>query len=974
MAEPVKHARIRVCVDEEVVKIPLINSTTAEDVCTQLAKKLCIGPVARHLFALKLLNGAKVWCSSSLKLSDISPSSEYEYRLRFKVPNLSRLRKVDIKAFDYYFHQARTDVMNNKIPDISYEKYKWELVGLGVADMYRVMLEKDVDRDTVEADYKKYIPKEVIKHHLFFIKKPIHDSLGKIKREVRHDAWYVKGEYLKQFEDMAPNYPSEEFKALTDEAGILRTILLKVTPFNEEQPGVSYRYDNKKEWFHLCSIDNLCYISVRNDGTVEISRKNGIPSYLKFSSIPLMFSFVSLLDGYYRLMVKWTFNLCKDVATPSLLKLHALKCHGPVGGEFSYAKLEEKRNNTPGCFILRESETRYNTYYLDICTNASAKLTTYRIDKVTDGEYLFHGDNKTYKSLGQLVSAYRSLQDEQAFIILKECLPPSEYDKSPLLLCELEDSTVEDLAPENVVASLLTDTPRCIDARDLLVYKNQKKEGREGISVVYKSVWKLDRRKKVEVAMKILKQEKRDKYLKSNAIVKLFGMTLSSPFAMVMEYLSLGPLDHYLKEHRNDMKPVDLVEAGAYLATALWHLEEHGVIHGNIRCRKLLVAAHDENTFLVRLADPGLHSYSDEDVHWIPPEFFTNFEFAKASVPADVWAFGTTLWEIFAYGESPPGASTLNVIKKYYINDKKLPIPTGCPLDMYKLMLECWDVDMYRRKKPQAIMRDINQILYQVFNSRRTHSYATAFPKLFTQSVENSINNSNLSLFSGATEETYVGYKSDLISLSEDGETGVPANELSSGFSSLSLAGKGPFNSEMPQSGMDEIMSPDFSTILSNFNFATASTSIEGLTSMQGIFELDANCNVVLQGRIGQGFYGEVYKGSLEQDDVEVPQLVAVKKLKANTLGTIQQDFEREISIMKSLKHPNIVEIKGVIQEPEVSLVMEFVQHGSLQSYLKIHKESLKEKHLLKFALDVARGDNCAKLGFRAALSRQFTT
>lgn len=27
-------------------------------------------------------------------------------------------------------------------------------------------------------------------------------------------------------------------------------------------------------------------------------------------------------------------------------------------------------------------------------------------------------------------------------------------------------------------------------------------------------------------------------------------------------------------------------------------------------------------------------------------------------------------------------------------------------------------------------MRDINQILYQVYNSRKTHSYATALPKL----------------------------------------------------------------------------------------------------------------------------------------------------------------------------------------------------------------------------------------------------
>lgn len=30
-------------------------------------------------------------------------------------------------------------------------------------------------------------------------------------------------------------------------------------------------------------------------------------------------------------------------------------------------------------------------------------------------------------------------------------------------------------------------------------------------------------------------------------------------------------------------------------------------------------------------------------------------------------------------------------------------------------------------------MRDINQILYQVYNSRRTHAYATAFPKLFKE-------------------------------------------------------------------------------------------------------------------------------------------------------------------------------------------------------------------------------------------------
>lgn len=73
------------------------------------------------------------------------------------------------------------------------------------------------------------------------------------------------------------------------------------------------------------------YVSIRNDGTVEISRKVGFPFYLKFSSSNYMLSFVSLLDGYYRLSVKWTFNICKDVQTPSLQKLYSMKCHGPVG-------------------------------------------------------------------------------------------------------------------------------------------------------------------------------------------------------------------------------------------------------------------------------------------------------------------------------------------------------------------------------------------------------------------------------------------------------------------------------------------------------------------------------------------------------------------------------------------------------------------------------------------------------------------
>lgn len=40
-------------------------------------------------------------------------------------------------------------------------------------------------------------------------------------------------------------------------------------------------------------------------------------------------------------------------------------------------------------------------------------------------------------------------------------------------------------------------------------------------------------------------------------------------------------------------------------------------------------------------------------VHWMPVEFFADMSLAKRSVVGDIWAFATTLWEVFSYGQSP---------------------------------------------------------------------------------------------------------------------------------------------------------------------------------------------------------------------------------------------------------------------------------------------------------------------------------
>lgn len=57
------------------------------------------------------------------------------------------------------------------------------------------------------------------------------------------------------------------------------------------------------------------------------------------------------------------------------------------------------------------------------------------------------------------------------------------------------------------------------------------------------------------------------------------------------------------------------------------------------------------------------------------------------------------------------------------------------------------------------------------------------------------------------------------------------------------------------------------------------------------------------------------------------------------------------------MNHPNIVKIEGVLEEPNLMLVMEYVEFGSLSSYLRLHEDELIEETniLLKYSLDVAQ-------------------
>ncbi len=84
----------------------------------------------------------------------------------------------------------------------------------------------------------------------------------------------------------------------------------------------------------------------------------------------------------------------------------------------------------------------------------------------------------------------------------------------------------------------------------------------------------------------------------------------------------MGPLDAFLRSNGGDLDPVDLVEACAGLARAVWYLEDRHSMggvkgHGRVRCGNVFVAGRSQvgSTFQVKLGDTGLgEPYAEDQV------------------------------------------------------------------------------------------------------------------------------------------------------------------------------------------------------------------------------------------------------------------------------------------------------------------------------------------------------------------------
>lgn len=735
---------------------------SAENVCIQAAMKCGILPVYQNLFALAS-SDLSFWYPPS-HMFNTDENLQVHFRVRFFFGNwygqgprtsyrysLTRDRispVFDYGVIDYLFAQLRNDFIASEAgvsPPLSAQE---ECLGLAVLDLWRMAKERhqSVRELCKTVSYKSCLPKS----HRHDIQKRNRLDRYRIRNTLKHflkklgncsvDECSLKLKYLIELANIEPSLGKEIFKVNPSSSESKSSFTrLQVTGEAGIQTDGSSDPDDNMEWKTFCdfpeiidiSIKRVCHENVPQDSRmVTITRRDDRCLEAKFPSLKEALSFVSLVDGYFRLTTDSTHYFCQDIAPPSILEGIRHHCHGPITSEFAVNKLK-RSGFKGGTFLLRQSPKNYDNFYLTVCVQTPLGLDYKDCLIIKNENFSFPGVHKTFSSLTELTNFYQhnKLLLAEVPVKLGRCCPPRPKDLTNLIIIRKSSSVEAQESPTPERNKFSHIQFHMIKYEDL---KWDESLGQGSFSRIFRGT-KTDihdgEKRETEVLLKELDGLHKncwESFFEAASLMSqishihlllVYGVSVfGAKNIMVQEFVKYGALDLYLKRGRSVSVSWKL-DVAKQLASALNFLEEKNIVHGNICAKNLLLAREGDPSQgcspFIKLSDPGINvAFLDKDVildriPWVAPEVLEASE--NLTLECDKWSFGATLWEIFNNGNAPLRGWDLDRKRQFYETFQQLP-PSQWT-ELADLISQCMDYQAAFRPSCRSIIRQLNSLI-----------------------------------------------------------------------------------------------------------------------------------------------------------------------------------------------------------------------------------------------------------------------
>ncbi|KAM3863740.1 non-receptor tyrosine-protein kinase TYK2 [Diretmus argenteus] len=948
------------------------GDVTAEELCVSAAEAVGITPLCHILFALYDPSSCCWYSPNHIFRPEEESCLVIHYRMRFyfrnwhglhdKKPTVSRYALwsgaeqagsplLEMTSLEYLFSQAKYDFVNDVVPmeeaqsEEELSRFKNESLGMAVLHLSHQAMQTESTLQEVakKTSFLRCIPKSFSKHiakNNFLTKLRIRWVFAEFVQTFQQHTMdmgqlgsqEIMYKYISTIEHLAPGFGTETFPVphlelredgdgsssylnnththgvsednfrapATFEIMVSGTKGIEWRKVSEQKAhansyfrndSVGYMRKTKQQpsqstantpnkWTSFCDFPEISHIAI-SGANVCISTQDNHSMEVQMNCSREARSFISLLDGYFRLTADAHHYLCHEVAPPRVVLSETNGLHGPMHDEFVLLRLK-KEAAEDGAFLVRWSALDYHRIILAVLNRNQNGLTPiHKQFRILHKGSMFclEGWDKEFSSVKELTDSLKAFvlkSGTDSFTVKKCCLPrPAELSN----LLVMRQGAKRYVHPDSLALNLTQLRFHQIKDKEIVQEQHLGRGTRTNIYSGRLLLWgggeyededefnnNFTDRKGIRVVFKILDQSHKDialpffetaslmSQVSHSHLVFVHGVSVKgSENIMVEEFVEFGPLDVFLRKEKESVTPQWKFIVAKQLASALSYLETKRLVHGNVCARNILVARRgleQGSSPFVKLSDPGiaLNVLSREErierIPWIAPECVQSG--APIGTAADQWSFGVTLLEICNNGALPMSGSTLSEKERFYQQKGRLAEPSSQELASFISM--CLTYEPVERPSFLRVLRELTEIM---------------------------IKNPDIS----------------------------PSAVL-------------------PDS--------DPSVFLKRY-----------LKKMRDL---------------GEGHFGKVTLYQYDPANDGTGELVAVKALKQEA-GHLQEGWKKEIEILKSLYHSNIVKYKGCCTElggQVVQLIMEYLPLGSLRDYLP--KRKLGVPQCLVFAQQICQG------------------